>query len=201
MPQPIEYRGSLTREQFLFFETRTVAKMILDGLSENEAVEKAIDENLLQFPTEKNIRSVTLGCYRRLTECGNSELINVVANAPVDVAKQAALYALMTYNAIVWDFMLDVIANKYKTQDYSFGSKDVIIFLDSLRDREEQAAKWTDATVNKIRQVLTKSLVEVGFLDNNKSTQLNQIYLYDEVRNVIEENGDRDVLPAFNCFY
>lgn len=201
MPQPTEYRGSLTREQFLFFETRTVAKLILEGLSEDEAIEKSISDNLLQFPTEKNVRSVTQGCYRRLVACDNSALIELVANAPVEVSKQAALYALMTYNAVVWDFMVDIIAEKYRTQDFSFSRKDVILFLDNLREREPQAARWSDATINKIRQVLTKALQEVGFIDSIKSTTLNTIYLYDEVKSVIEENGDREVLAAFNCFY
>lgn len=201
MPQPTEYRGSLTREQYLFFETRAIARLILEGLSEDEAVERAISEDLLQYPTEKSVKLVTKGCYRRLVESNNRNLVDLVANAPVEIAKQANLYAMMTYNGIVWDFMVYVIAEKFRTRDYSFGSKDVVMFIDNLKERSEQCAKWTDATTGKIKQVLTKSLIETGFLDSARSDSLNTVYLYEEVKNVIEENGDREVLPAFNCFY
>lgn len=201
MPKPSAYRGGITREQFLFFETRTVARLILDGLSEEEAIQRALDENLLQFPTEKNIRSITRGCYRRLTESANRELIELVANAPVEVAKQAVLYALMTYNALVWDFMVDVIGEKYRTQDFSYSNKEVVVFLDNIKEREPQTSKWTDATINKIRQVLGKILAETGYIDSVISNKLNPVYLYDEIKDVIKANGDSEILPAFNCFY
>ena len=49
--KPIEYRGSLTREQFLFYETRIVAKKILEDKNEEEVVKEIIADNLFQFPT------------------------------------------------------------------------------------------------------------------------------------------------------
>ena len=46
-----KYNGGLTREQFLFYEMRTTAKLLNDGYSEPEAVEKIINENLFQYLT------------------------------------------------------------------------------------------------------------------------------------------------------
>ena len=54
--KPIEYRGSLTREQFMFYETRIVAKKIQEGKSEEETVKEIVADNLFQFPTEKNYK-------------------------------------------------------------------------------------------------------------------------------------------------
>ena len=47
-----EYNGGLTREQFLFFEIRVVASLLVQGLSHDEILEKIREENLFQFPTE-----------------------------------------------------------------------------------------------------------------------------------------------------
>ena len=42
------YSGVLTREQFLFYETRTTAKLLGEGLSPTEIQEKIVQENIFQ---------------------------------------------------------------------------------------------------------------------------------------------------------
>ena len=47
-----DYRGSgvLTREQFLFYETRIVARLMVDeNLPDINIVDKVLSENLFQF--------------------------------------------------------------------------------------------------------------------------------------------------------
>lgn len=54
------YKGSasLTREQFLFYEMRTTAKLIEEGLNDTEIMERIFNENLFYYPTEKTIKKV-----------------------------------------------------------------------------------------------------------------------------------------------
>ena len=47
------YNGVLSREQFLFFETRTVAQLMSEGLDKTEIVDRIVRENLFQYPTER----------------------------------------------------------------------------------------------------------------------------------------------------
>lgn len=196
--KPIEYRGSLTREQFLFYETRIVAKKILEDKNEEEVVKEIIADNLFQFPTEKNIKSIAKGCYRRLKSTNNMNLVALVADASADIGKQAALYALMCYNAVVYDFMVDVIGEKYRTQDLVFDKSCVTRFCSELRNKDEKVSEWSDATMNKIRQVLLKTLVDTGYLNSISSKELNPVYLYEEVLECINDNGDQEIYPAFN---
>ena len=51
--------GGLTREQFLYHETKTVARLMVDeALSDEEIVQRVIEENLFQFPTERMIKNI-----------------------------------------------------------------------------------------------------------------------------------------------
>ena len=43
------YNGSLTREQFLFYETRITAQLVCQGLPRDEIIERIKSENLFQF--------------------------------------------------------------------------------------------------------------------------------------------------------
>ena len=195
-----DYNGSLTREQFLFYEMRTTASLLTQGLTHEEILIEIKENNLFQFPTERMIKSITDACFKRINALESETLVDYLANAPINVAKQVNLYAMMKYNRVVWDFMTLVIGEKFRTQELSFSRKDLNVFFFILREENETVSSWSDATVNKIKQVLTKSLVECDYLDNIKSTQLNPVSIAPELEDEIRFNNDISALPAFNCF-
>lgn len=80
---PYAHSGSLTREQFLFFEMRTTAKLMIEGLTDEEIYERIYSENLFQFPTEKSIKLITSGCIRRLRALNNEKLVEALATRPI----------------------------------------------------------------------------------------------------------------------
>lgn len=195
-----KYNGGLTREQFLFFEIRIVASLLNQGLSRDEVSEKIRAENLFQFPTERMTLSIVGTCFKRIDALASETLIYLLASAPTEVAKQINLYAMMKYNAVVWDFMTTVIGEKYRTKEFEFARKDLNLFFFRLQEQSDSVASWSDSTVNKIKQVLTKSLVECGYLDTTRSTQLNNVTIEPELEDEIRATGDLAALPAFNCF-
>ena len=195
-----EYNGGLTREQFLFYEIRIVASLQLQGLSREEIVEEIKHANLFQFPTERMISSIAGTCFKRLDALGSETLVSHLANAPAEVAKQINLYAMMKYNRVVWDFMTTVIGEKFRTQELAFSGKDLNIFFFDLQEQNDTVASWRDSTINKIKQVLKKALVECEYLDSVRATQLNPVSVSPELEDEIRANHDLAALPAFNCF-
>ena len=107
------YSAVLTREQFLFYETRTTAKLMCDGLGDKAVVNKIVSENLFQYPTEKSVRKMAQTCINRLRAMNDTTLVAALAGQPSDVAKQICLYAMMKQYRLVWDFMITVIGEKY----------------------------------------------------------------------------------------
>lgn len=195
-----KYNGGLTREQFLFYEMRITAKFYLDGLSVTEAISRIKENNLFQYPTERMFSSITRACYRRLDALENRELVEALAHAPSEVAKQINLYAMMCYNRLVWEFMTTVIGEKFLNQDFSFSRRDVNVFFTRLQEQNDDVASWSENTVGKIKSVLVKSLVEAGHLDSVKSETLNPVFLSEELEHGIRVNKDYAALSAFNCF-
>ena len=195
-----DYNGGLTREQFLFYEIRIVAKLILEGYSREEILEKVQEENLFQFPTERMVKNMVGTCFKRIDALDSEGLVYQLANAPADTAKQINLYAMMKYNRIVWDFMTTVVGEKFRTQEFEFSKKDLNVFFLQLQEQIDQVAEWSDATITKIKQVLNKMLVECNYLDSYKSTQLNIINIEPELEAEIRAKNDLAALPAFNCF-
>jgi hypothetical protein len=54
--------GTLTAEQFLFYEIRIVAKLYLEGLSIDEILATIKHDNLLQYPTERQVSMMVRAC-------------------------------------------------------------------------------------------------------------------------------------------
>ena len=193
------YQAQITREQFLFFEMRTTAKLLSEGLDDNQVIEQIVTDNLFQYPTEKTVKQLARNCIKRLRAMEDETLISAIASQPVETAKQICLYAMMRESRLVWDFMITVIGRKYQSMEFSFGKMDVNVFMMQLQEQDDYVASWSDSTVTKIKQVLMRLLVENEYLDNIKADRLNPVWLNPILENAIREAGQEMCLPAFNC--
>ncbi|KSV59056.1 DUF1819 family protein [Acetivibrio ethanolgignens] len=200
MDSTYPYIASLTREPFLFYEMRTTAKLICEGLEDAEVVSRIAEENLFQYPTEKTISRIARACIKRLRAMEDESLIQAISIQPADVAKQICLYAMMKQSRLVWEFMITVIGEKYRLRDSSFGKIDLNTYFMRLQEQDDTVATWSDNTITKLKQVLARVLVETEYLDNLKSDHLNPVWLQPILENAIRSNGDLSALPAFNCF-
>lgn len=194
------YNAAVTREQFLFYEVRTTAKLLHEGYDFEEVIERIVSDNLFQYPTEKSVRKMALACLRRLNALDNNSLVEAIAMQSSDVAKQICLYAMMKQYRLIWDFMITVIGEKYRLSDTTFGKIDLNSYFLRLQEQDDWVATWSDSTVTKLKQVIAKMLVENGYIDNIRATKLNPVWLRPVLEKAIRENGDEIALPAFNCF-
>ena len=96
--------------------------------------------------------------------------------------------------------MLTVVGEKFQTLDFSFSRTDIDRFMLRLQEQNDAVASWSEGTIQKIKQVLRKCLVECDYLDSVNSDKLNPVYLYPELENAIRTNGDTALFPAFNYF-
>lgn len=194
------YNGTLTAEQFLFCEMRIVSKQYLENKSIEEIITYIKQDNLFQYPTERMVIRLARACYKRLIALDNEKLVHGLANAPTEVAKQINLYAMMRYNRLVREFMEELIGEKYRQHDFSYTKKDINVFFSHLQEQNDDVAAWSESTIRKLKQVLTKCLIETEMLDSVNDTALNPILISNELETGIRENNDLTALSAFNCF-
>lgn len=201
MDQSTPYR-SITREQYLLREARIVAALRLECVPDAEIAARAKDENIFQYPTVRMASDIARVCLRRLDALGEGDvaaaLTGLLAHGTLEQARQTNLYAMMRTYRIVWEFMVGVVGVKYATLDYSLPRREIVAFMDDLRQQSPVVAAWTDKGVQKVVQVLAKSLAETGLLESSRSDKLIPVYLDPELERLIRANGDAVALPAFN---
>ncbi|MGI5892581.1 MAG: DUF1819 family protein [Bacillota bacterium] len=193
------YSAVITREQFLFYEMRTTAKLVAEGLNDEQVADRITSDNLFQYPTEKSVRRMALTCLRRLKALDDPDLVAAIASQPSDVSKQICLYAMMKQYRLVWDFMITVVGAKYENRDMSFSRMDFNVFMMRLQEQDDWVASWSDSTVTKVKQVLARILVDNEYLDSTTADHLNPVLIYPILEDAIRSSGDTKALAAFNC--
>ena len=196
----MKYSGGLTREQFMFNEMRITARLTAEGLSDQEVLERVYNENLFQYPTEKEIKSKCKACQKRLAYLKEMpELMEALTSGTVSEAKQAALIAMMLQSRLLAEFMITVIGEKYRSLDMTITKKDMNIFFSNLAQQDEDVAGWSEKTVDRIKAVIRNCLKETEYIPPDPGSEtLLPVYMSEELVQVLKDAGLSSWLPAFN---
>lgn len=95
--------------------------------------------------------------------------------------------------------MITVIGEKYRILDTSPDKVDLNTFSMRLVEQDDNVASWSDAAVQKIKQVLTRILVENGYLDSTCADHLNLVLIGLLLEEHVWTNDNNVALIAFNC--
>lgn len=208
MPEHVHLRvaslrgsGSLTKDQFLLRECRIVAALREQGLSDGAIAYLAECDNIFQYPTTKNAASRARACCRRLDALNSADLVHALAEgeASPEQAAQINLYAMARSYGLVSLFLVEEVGARYRTLDSSFTRVDMNAFFSRLAVQDPVAAAWSESTVARLKGLLRNCLVQAGMLADPSSEELLPVYLDVDLRRIMRENGDTDLLPAFNC--
>lgn len=193
------YSGALTREQFMFREMRIVARLKREGLTDAEISDRVFDENLFQYPTEREIRVKCRAALKRLSCIAHSAaLIEILAEGSLTEAKQAALVAMMAQSRLMAEFMVEIVGGKYRSLDMTLTQKDVRLFFDRLSEKDDGVAGWSPSTVKRIQSMIMNVLRENGYLEKIGSETLCPVLISAEFEQALRNAGFQCFLPAFN---
>lgn len=198
---------TITREQFLLRETRVIARMRLDGASDEQILTEVYAQNALQYPTLGMVKNIAGVCLKRLDGLSQDpdiahDLTVLLAQGTQEQATQANLYAMMRGYRVVWEFMTGVIAAKYRELDDVLTRADFNAFFADLRQAQPTVAAWSESTIAKSKQVLAKALVDAEFAVPSQTRgtyTLVPVLLDSTIKRAMHANGDTCALAAFNC--
>lgn len=188
-------------------EMRIVASLALQGESLDEIVEHVVRDNLFQCTSARSLRERSRDCIARLStlregDCANDEasdrLVRILAQGSFDQAAQVNLYLLMIRFDLMRSFLIEEIGARIEAMDSSFTKADLGAFLTRFQLEYPGADKWSDETITRLKGVLSYCLVQVGFLETASSEKLQPVFLDYEVEQAIRDNGDAELLFAFD---
>lgn len=195
MTKELEYSANLTGASFLLYELKQVIKLKNQGLSDQEIREKVIKENLFDCKGITSLKRTVPTVLKRANTL-DEQLQEWVLNGPLDVARILNLYVIMKTDRLFFEFMNEIIREKLEANNYLLEKKELNGFFVTKAEQDEKMAKWTEHTVNKLKQVYTKLLYDAGFLRDKKSGELSRVILDEDMKRHLIHNGDAEFLKA-----
>lgn len=178
------YTSTFTGENFLYPETRIIARLMLNNLTEKEIKEKILNENIFQYKTIKRAGRRITDIIKRL-ENSDKNFLEFFNSSSNEEGRIINLFILYKKNRLLSDFMNEVVRSKYEIQQYTLADADIRIFFNKKAQTEENVRKWKDYTIYKLSQVLRKILIEAGILKKNDYYKLIVPYISNDLKNFL----------------
>lgn len=192
----MEYSAGSVKYLFWFMETKETVRLLQDH-NIDEVHDIVLQDNVYQQKAENRIIS-EFGCIRRRIESVPEELMQILLTTDLNSAKLITLISAMASDRMLFELVYEVFREKLRLGEDEFKESDLNIFFGRKQDQDEKVAKWTEATVKKLKSTYTKFLLEAGILtiDDKKVKRIVKPYIEDELRAVLLKNDMRDYLYA-----
>lgn len=185
-----EYKASLTGEPFLYNETKTIGKYLLDGENSLQLRKRNVKENLIQYKQPKSISRVNSAIFKRLTIL-DKEQLNFLVNEELQQSKYMLIYSIMKTDNIVKDFIREVYYDKLLMNDTTIQQYEVEKWFNNKCDISEFLNSRSESTKYKLKQVLMQIMNASGLVKREKNTfYINRPLLSDEFIKLLSDAGD-----------
>lgn len=189
------YSGKLTGESFLLYELKIVAKLKKEGYTDKEIRKRVLEENLFQYKFTSSISRRLTPLIQRINLL-DEKLIDRLIEDPLGDGIVINLYSIMKNDRLFFEFMNEVMREKLKSNNEVLEKKDINIFIETKIEQNEGIASWSDSTVNKIKQVIKKILMEAKVIEDNKNGVVKKIIMSDWIKNYFIKLGEKKYIIA-----
>lgn len=199
MSAKLEYSSGLNGATFLMFELKQIIKLKLAGLTDKEIRQKAQEENIFQF-NNKGRTTRILPTIMRRSKVVDPFLGEALLERTVEMSKIINLYAIMKTDVFFFEFMDELIGDRFRDNNYYLEKKDVNIFLNDKAEQSEIVENWSDTNQEKLKRAMMTVLFESGILIKRQGQEIKPLIMDDDVKQHLINIGDQKYVEAMGEF-
>ncbi len=189
----VTYTATISSTPLRLRESRIVANLLLQGVSDEAWTEAIVENNALQIASKVGVvRSANI--LRARLEPLGQELWRMVRDGGRELATQAAMAGAIKHSRLLGDFMDLAIRDQRALFHATLDRRTWSDYLEGCRGRDPEMPHWSDTTVAKLRSVVFSMLAEAGYLKDTRSLQLQTVFVDDQLANYLTERGETYVL-------
>ena len=185
-----KYSGSLTGEPIMLHETRTVARMLLKGLTQQEIKEQIMEDNDFGYKTKKSIPKRLSSIFRRLKRF-DEELLKIIVDDLSGDGKILIVYAIALENRLFSELISENIFSKFSTREYEYPKTIILKFINEKGELNEQIGSFKEYTKYRLSISMFNILKEAGIIIiKEKVPYLQSINVSYTLGNLFEKRKD-----------
>lgn len=154
-----KYLTTLNTRPFLYRETKMVAELIDQGMSDEEIKNKVVDENIFQVKSVDRRKRFYSEIKKRLDEL-DEYLLEKLLNSDTSTSKAILLYAILKKDILFYEWMREIVWDKILTLDYALTKFDTEVFFSNKEEQSTQVANWKRSTKEYLVDAYHQTLVE-----------------------------------------
>ena len=159
------YTATITSASLRLRESRIIADLLLQAVSDEDWKEAMVEQNVLQMGSVESIKRISRLLRARLEPMGEG-LWKMVRDGSRTQATQAAFAGALKNSRLLGDF-LDITVREQralfaKQLEYRMWND----YIAGCRGRDPEMPHWSDSTVAKLRSAVFSILTEAGYMKN-----------------------------------
>lgn len=183
------YTSSITSATLRLRESRIIADLLLQGVSDEAWKQAVFEQNVLQMNSPKAIQSCA-GLLRNRLESLGKGIWEMIRDGSPELATQATLACAIKHSRLLGDFM-DIAIREQRTL---FAKKLEhhmwTDYIGSCRGRDPDMPHWSDATIAKLRSTVFSILAEAGYLQNTRTLLLQNVFVDSQLSSYLKNNDE-----------
>ncbi|MBT4282225.1 MAG: DUF1819 family protein [Candidatus Marinimicrobia bacterium] len=166
-----KYSASFTAGALLYAETIVLLKYLNDDNISN-ITEQIKTNTLLKTNSESSRKRIIAEIIKRYHSV-NNKVFQLCSEVSIAEQKILLFYSCLKTYPLLFDFMFNIVIEKWLSLELVINSSDMKRFLDKQSSAYSEIDTWTEKTHNKISSVTIKILKSAGILENNKLVKVN----------------------------
>lgn len=187
------YTATLTTGSLKPRESRVVAGLLLDGVSNAEWKTAIERQNILQC---RAIGSavVLARLLRARLECFDKSLWMMVRDGNKALATQALLACAVKHSSLLRDFMDLSLRDEYRMFRPSLSTSIWSTYLEGCRNRDRAMPDWSESTQNRLRSTVFQILAQAGYLADTASREIKSVSILPELISYLRARGENHLI-------
>jgi hypothetical protein len=187
------YKANITAGALLVNESRKIAGLMLLNVSSQEWKDAIEQRNILQKLSVSSSKRVA-SYIRSRFELMTPELWQMVRDGDAILATQAIFAASIKHCRILGDYLDLVVREQFKKLEDKLTPALWDEFVVLCKQRDPLMDDFPPSTAKKMRSVIHKILVEVGYLKSAHNWHLKKIEIVPELIDYLNDNNEKYVL-------
>ena len=183
------YKANITAGALLIPESRKIADLMLRDVSSEEWKDAIEQKNILQKLSVSSSKRVAAHIRSRL-ELMTPELWQMVRDGDAVLTTQAIFAAAIKHCRILGDYLDLVVREQFRKLEDRLTPALWDRFVVSCKQRDPLMEDFPQSTAKKMRSVIHKILVEVGYLQRARDWRLKKIEIVPEIMEYLEKNKE-----------
>lgn len=193
------YQSDLSAGSLLVSESKVIAELVRQGLDAAQIAERVVAENLLQKRSLQYTKKLCGAIIDRLGR-GDQTILDLVSGDR-QVAVQSLLALNLVRSRLLLDFFVLALADEYRLGHKKLENTVWNRFVEGCISRDPSVQDWSNATLETMRKVVFRILVEAGFLESTRTRKLQKVFIHPEVADYLTSNRREPILQAMQVSY